>query len=447
MSETTVRHKLPYILAAQAQKHVTHNEALRLLDGLVNLHILAFDLDTSPITPLQGNCYTVGNNPTGDWAQHASSIAYYIDGSWMFIEPFKGLRAFDETNNRLVHFDGNAWQSIASDPDKLPRLGINTSADDTNLLAVKSDAVLISTNDEATTPSGDVRLTLNKTASNDTASLIFQTGYSARAEMGTTGSDGFDVKVSADGANWKTAISIDEVTAEVSLPFTYNKAPGVLNLFSDSGRFAGVSNSSIVFSDTFQIPSWASFLNGASMSEHGKFYRNSLTYGGTAPVLDADIEQLMESLMDVGRRRYFPEFFVAKIIAGTSTGSSKTYSDNISRHTQLYAQGYLLPVQTSFSYYVKVKTGDIGLTGGNATKIYIDGVEQGISPLILADSIWHHVTIQEDYPVQESQRYSYSTIRFYMRSGDESIIAFPAMVAGIHHFDTKTGLLPNVGEW
>jgi len=256
MSETTVRHKLPYILAAQAQKHVTHNEALRLLDGLVNLHILAFDLDTSPITPLQGNCYTVGNNPTGDWAQHASSIAYYIDGSWMFIEPFKGLRAFDETNNRLVHFDGNAWQSIASDPDKLPRLGINTSADDTNLLAVKSDAVLISTNDEATTPSGDVRLTLNKTASNDTASLIFQTGYSARAEMGTTGSDGFDVKVSADGANWKTAISIDEVTAEVSLPFTNFDRRGMLNLFGDDGRFAGSSNPSIIVSAAFKKPAW-----------------------------------------------------------------------------------------------------------------------------------------------------------------------------------------------
>ena len=35
MSDTTTRLLLPYILAAQAQKHVTHNEALRRLDGLV----------------------------------------------------------------------------------------------------------------------------------------------------------------------------------------------------------------------------------------------------------------------------------------------------------------------------------------------------------------------------------------------------------------------------
>ena len=32
MSDTTTHLGLPYLLAAQAQKHVTHNEALRLLD-------------------------------------------------------------------------------------------------------------------------------------------------------------------------------------------------------------------------------------------------------------------------------------------------------------------------------------------------------------------------------------------------------------------------------
>ena len=39
MSDTTTNLQMPYILAAQAQKHVTHNEALRLLDGLVHLSV------------------------------------------------------------------------------------------------------------------------------------------------------------------------------------------------------------------------------------------------------------------------------------------------------------------------------------------------------------------------------------------------------------------------
>ncbi len=32
MSDATTHLRLPYILAAQAQKHVTHNEALRIID-------------------------------------------------------------------------------------------------------------------------------------------------------------------------------------------------------------------------------------------------------------------------------------------------------------------------------------------------------------------------------------------------------------------------------
>ena len=35
MPDTSTHLLLPYLLAAQAQKHVTVNEALRLLDGLV----------------------------------------------------------------------------------------------------------------------------------------------------------------------------------------------------------------------------------------------------------------------------------------------------------------------------------------------------------------------------------------------------------------------------
>ena len=37
MSETTPNLNLPFIMPAQAQKHVTHNEAIELLDAIVQL--------------------------------------------------------------------------------------------------------------------------------------------------------------------------------------------------------------------------------------------------------------------------------------------------------------------------------------------------------------------------------------------------------------------------
>ena len=45
---------LPYIMAAQAQKHVTHNEAIRSLDAIVQLTVLDRDLSAPPGVPVDG---------------------------------------------------------------------------------------------------------------------------------------------------------------------------------------------------------------------------------------------------------------------------------------------------------------------------------------------------------------------------------------------------------
>jgi len=60
MPDTSTHLLLPYLLASQAQKHVTHNEALRLLDGLVQLAVLDRDLTTPPGRPADGDRYIVG---------------------------------------------------------------------------------------------------------------------------------------------------------------------------------------------------------------------------------------------------------------------------------------------------------------------------------------------------------------------------------------------------
>ena len=55
MSDETVNLALPYILSAQAQKHVTHNEALRRLDGLIQL-VLQSETATPPGAPAAPIC-------------------------------------------------------------------------------------------------------------------------------------------------------------------------------------------------------------------------------------------------------------------------------------------------------------------------------------------------------------------------------------------------------
>ena len=194
---------LPFIDAAQAQKHITHNEALQMIDALVHLSVVDMGLDEPP-SAAEGERYIIGASPSGAWSGHAGAIAAFVDGAWLFFTPAKGWLAYVESQTLLHLFDGESWQPArGTELQNLMLLGVNTSADATNKLAVKSSAVLF---DNA---GSGVQFKVNKNASGDTASLLFQTGYSGRAEAGLAGSDHFQIKVSPDGSAWHQAIDVD----------------------------------------------------------------------------------------------------------------------------------------------------------------------------------------------------------------------------------------------
>ena len=204
MSDSLPNLGLPLILPAQAQKHVTHNEALAVLDAGVQLVLEELSGLAPPATPADGACYGVDAAATGAWAGQGGRVAVAEGAGWRFVVPREGWLAWDRAGGRLVTWDGTAWGGPGW-------LGINASADAVNRLAVAAEAVLF-THDGG----GDQRLKLNKAAPGDTASLVFQSGWSGRAEMGLAGADGFSVKVSADGAAWTTALAFDAATAAVS---------------------------------------------------------------------------------------------------------------------------------------------------------------------------------------------------------------------------------------
>lgn len=215
---------LPYIEAAQAQKHVTHNEALRALDALAQLAVLDRDLAEPPASPQEGDRYLVAAAATGVWSGQEHAIAAWQDGAWMFHAPRVGWLCWVADEMALITWDGEAWMDAAAamgSIGELESLGVNATADETNRLAVSSPATLL--NHEG---SGH-QLKINKNAEEDTASLLFQTGHSGRAEMGLAGDDDFHFKVSPDGAAWNEAIVIDRATGEVTFPnTTLSGAPG-----------------------------------------------------------------------------------------------------------------------------------------------------------------------------------------------------------------------------
>lgn len=210
MSETT-NLKLPLLAPQQAQKHVTHNEALASLDRLLHLTVLDRHLAAPPDLPAEGARYIVAPAPVGAWAGKAGQVAVWSDGIWLFHVPNEGWLAWVADEDVILAYDGSGWVSLQG-PSAASLFGINTTADTTNRLAVSSAASLFSH------AGNGHQLKLNKALAADTASILMQTGFSGRAEMGLAGDDDFRFKVSADGSSWKEAIRLDRTTGRVSFP-------------------------------------------------------------------------------------------------------------------------------------------------------------------------------------------------------------------------------------
>lgn len=104
---------LPLLAAAQSQKHVTHNEALEELDGLVQCSVISRTLTSPPGSPAAGATYIVATGPTGDWAGQAKKIAYYDGSSWVFLTPKEGWRAYDKAQSEMVFYDGSVWARLS----------------------------------------------------------------------------------------------------------------------------------------------------------------------------------------------------------------------------------------------------------------------------------------------------------------------------------------------
>src|SRR6056297_1908975 len=209
MSDVSAVLSLPYLLPAQAQKHVTHNEALARLDVAVQLAVIARDVIDPPASPAEGARYLVPFGATGAWAGHAGEIALWDMNAWVFQAPVAGWTARVLSEDTLIRHDGTVWQTGAGVLEA-SILGVNGAADTTNRLCNVAEATLL------THEGAGHQLKINKAAADDTASLLFQTGWSGRAELGTTGTDDLAIKVSADGAVWSTALSFDGASGTVT---------------------------------------------------------------------------------------------------------------------------------------------------------------------------------------------------------------------------------------
>lgn len=213
--DTTDNLQLPYLMPSQAQKHVTHNEALAMLDAIVQLAVLDRDLAAPPGAPDDGDRYIVAAGATGDWDGQDGKVAVRQDGFWTFLAPRAGWLAFVADEGAFFHFTGSTWASLAGTIallQSLALLGLGTTADATNPFSAKLNKALWTAKTTGEGGDGDLRYTMNKEAAGNVLSFLMQTGWSGRAEIGLVGDDDLAFKVSADGTAWTTALTVDGAT-------------------------------------------------------------------------------------------------------------------------------------------------------------------------------------------------------------------------------------------
>lgn len=447
--ETTPNLSLPYIMPSQAQKHVTHNEALQTLDSIVQLAVLDRDLSVPPAAPSDGERYIIAADATGEWAEKDGWIAARQDGGWIFLRPQPGWLCLVVDEETLLFWTGAQWQGAASAPGALqnvPLLGLGTSADAVNPLSAKLNKALWAALTTTEGGNGDLRYTLNKQGPDNVLSLLMQSNWSGRAEIGLVGNDDLSIRVSADGSTWRDVLTVDRTSGKVALPASDFLSNFAVSLLSDSGRFAG-NDARTQLAGPFVFPSYLTAYNGSTVADGGKFITDNNDYGGTAGVLDPNIRDLIDKIREPAYRRYGVEFHAALITMGSGTASSPVTLNGAEHYLSLFLTfGPRAPAMT-FHAYVCALDGPIVYLPSAGQTIFKNGVKVSDTPTITNADGWASITVFDQQNSRESWDYSPTPLTLYAQEGHRYLMACPALMGGLARVDDSVGIISGINRW
>lgn len=266
MADISSSLSLPFIQPSQAQKHVTHNEALRILDVVTQLGVAADDLSSAPGTPAEGSRYIVDTGATGDWAGRDGEVALFETNAWRFFVPRAGWRAYVINRDAMVVFDGAEWVDLESpELEEIETFGLGMTTLPSTPFSAKINAALWTALYAADGGTGDILKTLNKETTTDDAGFVFQQNFETRGLFGLFGTDDLRLATSADGSTFLDGLIVNSATAVVDQP----RLP----------RFKGTTN----FDNFSDVDVWTRIaINDLDYNDQGSFDASANEF--TAPV-------------------------------------------------------------------------------------------------------------------------------------------------------------------
>lgn len=139
-TDQTTNLGLPFLMPAQAQKHVTVNESLTRLNALVQTAVESRSVSAQPGSPADGALWIVPPGKTGaEWGGYANwALAYYRDGAWEALAPNVGWRVWVKDERVFVRWTGSSWSAAL--PATTIELGHES---DTTLTRVASGRIAV----------------------------------------------------------------------------------------------------------------------------------------------------------------------------------------------------------------------------------------------------------------------------------------------------------------
>jgi hypothetical protein len=111
MTDTSDRLALPLLASGQAQKELTHNEALVLADMLIQPVVQAVAPTSVPPAPQIGQCWIVGVAASGAWAGHDGALACWTAGGWRFAAAFEGMTVWNLATGSNSRRSAAVWST------------------------------------------------------------------------------------------------------------------------------------------------------------------------------------------------------------------------------------------------------------------------------------------------------------------------------------------------
>lgn len=167
---------LPYIEAAQAQKHVTHNDALDRLDVFAQLAVESRTLTAPPGSPADGACYIVAAGATGAWSGWDLDLAAFVGGAWLRLTRKSGMKAWVKAERLTVTCEDGIWRDGVA-------------------LTAHGGRVTLRAKEEELTLTGAFVETADAAFIPDRAIVL---GVAARTTLAVTGASSYDVGIAGE---------------------------------------------------------------------------------------------------------------------------------------------------------------------------------------------------------------------------------------------------------